>query len=322
MSAALLPALLLAAAPAAVAPDGAAPDAGGAGTYLLRYKFEADGSIRYRVDTAGRTEAKMKANDQLVRQSGSTVQRLDVLEAPAAGNAPGAAHDAPAGLIRIYSESIALSARFDENPPTAWDSASGEPAPEEFSQVAKMVGRPMCDLTVTAGGEVVAAAKRLPGEPAETVDPVAYRDLFPKLPEGRVAVGDRWEDLRSVKVKVAGLPTPWKVRRRFTLESVEGGVATIAVTVTPLPPPADVKVRQQLAGRCPGGTVTFDISRGIMLSQKAVSDDRIINFQGPGTMLHVTADHDQRLLKAGPTAELTAEAPAARVAAGPAGAAE
>ena len=225
--------------------------------------------------------------------------------------------------MRIYSESIALSSQFDQNPPVAWDSRAGGPVPEQFSQVARLVGEPMCDLTVTAGGDVTAAAKRLPGRPAETVDPAAYRDLFPRLPEDRVAVGDRWEDVRSVKVRVAGLPQPWKVRRRFTLESVSGDVATIAVKVTPLPPPGDVKVRQQLVGACPSGTVTFDLARGVMLSQRAVVDEQIVNFQGPGTLLHVETDHDQRLTGIGPTAELVAEGPAAaRTAAAPAPAAE
>ena len=305
MSAALLPALLLAAAPVADEPA----------THLLRYRFEADTSLRYAVDTAGRTDAKMKDLSQLVRSSGAGVQRMDVLEAPAAGNAPGAAHDAPCGLVRIYSEAIALSSRFDENPAVEWDSRDGEPAPEQFSQVARLVGEPMCDLTLTAGGEIVAAAKRLPGRPAETVDPAAYRDLFPRLPEDRVAVGDRWEDVQSVKVSVAGLPQPWKVRRRFTLDSVEGDVATISVKVTPVPPPRDVKVRQQLIGQYKSGTVTFDVARGAMLSLRAVVDEQIVNFQGVGTLLHVETDDDQRLVEIGPTAELIAAGPTARTAA-------
>ena len=111
-----------------------------------------------------------------------------------------------------------------------------------------------------------------------------------------------------MKVDVAGLPQPWKVRRRFTLQSVEGDVATIAVKVTPLPPPQDVKVRQQLVGSCPGGTVTFDIANGVMLSQKAVVDEQIVNFQGPGTLLHVETDFDQRLVKVGGTEAMIAEA--------------
>ena len=307
MSAVLLPALLLAAVPAGDPPaDGAADGP----TYLLRYRFDAGTSLRYKVDTTGLTDAKMKDHGQVVRQSGSTVQRLDVLEAPAAGNAPGAPHDAPCGLVRIYSESIALSSQFDDAPAKSYDSTAGGPVPPEFSQVAKVVGEPMCDLTLTAGGEVVAAAKRLPGRPAETVDPAAYRDIFPRLPVGRVAVGDRWEDVRTVKVDVGGIPHPWKVRRRFTLASVDGDVATIAAKVTPLPPPTDVKVRQQLIGRCPGGTITFDVGRGVMLAQKAEIDEQIVNFQGPGTLLRVATSHDQRLVKVGGTGPMTAESPA------------
>ena len=310
MTAPLLAALLLAPAADGTAGPAAADARADPQTYLLRYKFAPDTSLRYEIDTAGVTDSKTKGNDQRVVQSGGTVQRLDVLEAPAAGNAPGAAHDAPCALIRVTSESIRLSARFDDAEKQSYDSDAGLAAPAQFSQVAELVGEPMCDLTLTAGGEVVAAATRLPGRPVKTVDAAAYRDLFPRLPVGPVAVGEKWDDTVTVKVKTGSIPTPWKLRRRFVLEKVEGDVATIAVKVTPLPPPADVKVRQQLAGRCPAGTVTFGIAAGTLLTQKASVDEQIINFQGPGTMLRLSTDHDQRLLKVGPTASLLADSPA------------
>ena len=250
-------------------------------------------------------------------QSGTTVQRLDVLEAPAAGNAPNAAHDAVAGAAAGHpARRSSCGAQFDKEPAQEYDSTNGLVAPAVFAQVAGLVGEPMVDLTLTAGGEVTAAASHLPGRDGSEVDASVYRDLFPRLPADPVAAGESWEDVVTTKVQTGETARPWKLRRKFTLTGVEDGVATIAVKVTPMPPPVDTKVRTQLAGRCPRGTVTFDISRGAMLTQTATVDDQIVNFQGVGTLLHLVQTHDQRLTDSGPTAEMKASDPgkASRVA--------
>ena len=293
-----MPSLLLAALAFAPPAD--------ADTYLLRYKFEPNTSLRYDIDTASTMVSKIKGVTQTVRNSGSTTQRVDVTAGPAAP-AAGRAADGPdrtAGTVRVVSERIKLSMQFDADPPREYDSAIPGPVPEGFEAVASVVGAPLVELTVAAGGEVTQAESLLPS--AEGIDrdaTAAYRDLFPGLPEGRVAVGESWEERVTVRVRQGQgkLTKPWVLRRTSTLTGVENGVATIAVKMTPLPPPVDPRVREQLVGRCPRGTVTFDVADGRLLTQVATVDDQVINFRGAGSLLRVTTAYDQRLTETVPT---------------------
>ena len=306
MSAVLLPAVLFAVAPVADAPA----------THTLRYRFEPGTSLRYEIETRSTIYSKQAvqggaATEQTVRQTGRTVQRLDVL--PAKG-------DGGVATLRVVSETIKLSARETLNgiarPAAEWDSETGLLAPPEFAQVAKVVGVPMHDLTVRTDGEVVRADSHLPrpkGSPEPDGDPGQYRHLFPRLPEQPVAVGDAWEDRFTTKLEQERLPKPWTLRRQFTLEAVTDGVAVIRVKISPLPPPFDVDLRRQLAGRCPTGTVRFDIERGVMLGQTATVDSRVVNFRGAGTLLRIDNGHEQTLSASGPTAELAPSADLAPV---------
>ena len=282
-----------------------APPAAGAETYLLRYKFEPNTSLRYEIETASTMVSKIGEVTQTVRNSGSTTQRVDVLTGPAAPAAGRTADDPgrTAGTVRVVSERIRLSMQFDADPPREFDSAIPGPVPDGFEAVASVVGAPLVELTVAAGGEVTKAVSLLPGVGPDADATEAYRDLFPGLPEGRVAVGDSWEERVTTRVRegTGELTKPWVLRRTSTLTGVEDGVATIAVTMTPLPPPVDPHVRQQLVGRCPSGTVTLDVANGRLLSQVAKVDDQVINFRGAGSLLRVTTAHDQRLKETVPT---------------------
>ena len=293
-----MPSLLLAALAFAPPAD--------ADTHLLRYRFEPNTSLRYEIDTASTMVSKIGEVTQTVRSSGSTTQRVDVLAGPAAPAAGRSADDPArtAGTVRVFSERIKLSSQFNAEQPREFDSAIPGPVPEGFEAVASVVGLPLVELTVAAGGEVTKAESLLPG--AEGIDrdaTAAYRDLFPGLPEGRVAAGDSWEERVTVRVRegTGKLTKPWVLRRTSTLTGVEDGVATIAVTMTPLPPPVDPRVREQLAGRCPKGTVTFDIASGRLLTQVATVDDQVINHRGAGSLLRLTSAHDQRLTETVPT---------------------
>ena len=290
----------------------AAPLADAPAAHALRYRFEPGTSLRYEVVTSNVYDSKQTETAQKVRSGGTTVQRADVLDVP-----PGAA-----GRIRIHSESVKLSARFDDQPETSFDSTSPAPVPPGYEAAAAVADAALSELTIAPTGEVTRGVSLLPGadelDPAQTT--AAYRDLFPRLPAEPVAVGDSWTTDGTVKIAEGKLQKPWTLRRTSTLTAVENGVATIAVKIVPLPPPTDPEFRQQLAMRCPSGTVTFDVNRGVLLTSVAKVDDQIIGFRGPGSLLRLVSSHEQRLVGTGPTGELTADAPGAepRAAAAPA----
>lgn len=297
------------------APDAApAAPAEDAPTYLLRYRFTAGESLRNEITTAATIDSTVQGTRQTVHNAGTTTQRMDVLPLPADA-APGTA-----GVLRVHSERVRLSAQFDANPPTTYDSASSDPVPDGYQAVDRVAKAPLGELTVSELGEVTHAKSLLPG--MEDLDAeaaaAAYHDLFPRLPEGEVALGQSWVQKVKVRVTADGLPTPWLLRRRSTLTKVKDGVATIAVKITPLPPTIDPIIQEQLAMKCPAGLIEFDVAKGRIVSLRAEVDEQILGIRGAGSLLRLRSLHYQTLTESGPTATMTAprtaavEAPAVR----------
>ncbi len=106
------------------------------------------------------------------------------------------------------------------------------------------------------------------------------------LPQEQVEVGHQWQEPHRVKVKRAdGSAGNVETRRKFTLEKVKNGVATIVVkyqVLTPIDPP----IEAQLAQRLSSGKLYFDIDRGRVVSQQLDVDKRIVGFAGPTSRLH------------------------------------
>jgi hypothetical protein len=77
-------------------------------------------------------------------------------------------------------------------------------------------------------------------------------------------VGDEWSDDFKVKVTVSrNLSQKITLRRRYTLESVNGNVATIHQRIVEITPVQDPQIRAQLVQRTLEGTITFDLERGV-----------------------------------------------------------
>ncbi|QDT17350.1 hypothetical protein [Alienimonas californiensis] len=278
-----------------------ADPAGAAGPeYLLRYKFEPETSLRHEIVTTVTIDSVSQGAPQLVQNAGKTVQRMDVLPLPAD------AAEGTAGVLRVHSEKVKLSAQFDAQPPTSYDSEKDEPVVGGYEQVDAVAKAPLGELTVSDLGQVTHAVSLLPGmenlAPEEAAD--VYKDLFPRLPEERVAVGQSWVQTLKVRVQEGKLAKPWTLRRRSTLTKVENGVATIVVKITPLPPPTEPSFEEQLAMKCPAGLLEFDIETGRILTLRAEVDAEIVGFRGPGSLLKLKSLHYQKLIESGPTETL------------------
>jgi hypothetical protein len=118
-----------------------------------------------------------------------------------------------------------------------------------------------------------------------------------KLPDRPVAVGDEWDDSFDVDVEQqSGAKKQVRTRRLSTLESVQSGIATIAVEYQVLTPVSPF-VESQLVERMSKGTVRFDIARGRIASQQQDVDRRILGFSGETSVMHFVSRLEERLLK-------------------------
>jgi hypothetical protein len=113
-----------------------------------------------------------------------------------------------------------------------------------------------------------------------------------------VAVGDSWKQEFSLDVVIETPPykRPVTIQRKFTLLSVENGIATVDERTFVLTPPDDPKEEAQLLQRTPGGTFTIDIENGRLIQRELKIDNRVVGFQGPQTEMKVVGTRIDRYL--------------------------
>jgi hypothetical protein len=131
-----------------------------------------------------------------------------------------------------------------------------------------------------------------------------------RLPENPVAVGEEWSESFDVDVEQqSGAKLQVRTRRLCTLESVQNGIANIAVEYQVLTPVSPL-VESQLVERMSKGNVRFDIAKGRIASQMQDVDRRILGFSGKTSMMHFVSRLEERLLK--PNERLASQKSAAR----------
>ena len=182
-----------------------------------------------------------------------------------------------------------MTATSDGNT-AVYDSAHPEKASEEFAEVHETTRKPT-QVRVNALGKV------LPVEGA--ADPVT-NDLLFQLPAEAISVGSTWKEKFEsgvqIDAKTEKLMRPLHMERRFTLKSVDGGVASISMTTVCLSPIRDPFQESQVIQRKPGGILKFDIERGCLIDRDIRIDDKAVGFQGTGTAMTTRTIKIDRLI--------------------------
>jgi hypothetical protein len=118
------------------------------------------------------------------------------------------------------------------------------------------------------------------------------------LPAQPVAVGAKWNEPHQIFVETKGEKRKIETRRRFELESVQNGIATINATYQILTP-VEADVEAQLAQRLTSGTIRVDVEAGRIVSQQHDVDRRIVGFAGPASSMHYLSRFTERLVEDG-----------------------
>ena len=239
-------------------------------TYQLRFQF-----------TAGQTWQFVSQNDAAFvveyAQAKDTVTHTSMFlrHLTVVGVNPDGTADVELMLDRAYM--TAKNAGVN----SLYNSEDVEHIPTEFARVHDSIGKPT-KARLSPLGKVI---------PIENVkSAVDQIELLFQLPEQPIAIGATWKERFEVNVPLndeGKLFRSLKMERRFELQGVENGIATISLVTVCMSPLNDPFQESQLLQRQPNGTLKFDITKGTLVDRQLEIDDKVVGHQGPGSALTV-----------------------------------
>lgn len=265
-----------------------------AATYKLEYKFQKGDTIPYQVShDVTLTTQKGSASLTAIQQSNSW-KRYVVVEVDKDG----------AATLEPTIDRVKMSIRSGDKV-VAYDSASGETPPAAVRGIGESIGRALARVKVTPSGSLISARSLLakPGNQQRDGqdDAAAEGELnvlveFPKKP---LEIGEVWKDQLKVNVAVdRGLQKPITLQRQYTLQSVDGHLATISLKTSVLTLIKDPKLQVQLIQRTPSGTIVFDMEQGRIVSRKLNIDELVIGFAGGDSKIRAQSHRVEQLMPA------------------------
>ncbi len=268
------------------ASDVAAP---AAEKYLLRYKFAMGEVLRYDVTHATKTRNNMEGHTQEVETQSESVKSWKVTDVLPNGEME---------FIHVV-EWVKMTNDSPDTPTNTYDSREKADVSRGFEQVARAVGVPLSIVRIAADGKVTFREQKHPQPKVQEDMPITLG-----LPEGEIAVGEKWSHPYDVAVQRKSNATlQIQTRRVCKLREVKNGVAVIDVEYQILTP-VDPFVRAQLVERLTDGSVRFDLAKGRIISQEHNVDKRILGFAGKASSMHFVSRLQERLLPSEVTSEV------------------
>lgn len=241
-------------------------------TYLLRYKFQAGETLRWKVVDRKRTSTTISGSTQVAETINSSIKAWTVREVLADGTA----------TFEHLVESADMWQKLEGGEEVRYNSTTDEEPPAIYQTFAKSIGVGLSVVTLSATGEVLARKRNT------AVASVANEgQITIPLPRERVPVGHTWSFSHQVSVPLpSGAVKKVKTSQKFTLASVKHGVAVIEVANQILTPIHDPAIESQLIHRQSSGTVRFDVDAGRVLRQRMDLDKRVVGFHTAASSLH------------------------------------
>ena len=257
---------------------------------LLRYRFERGQFVHYEVSSKSKMILQAKQEVQTISESRSTRKHYRVVSVDDDGNA----------VLEPVIDHVLMEAQSDGHKPVVFDSDSSGPVPSQFSTVSKTVGQVLVRVRYTSRGEVDEVLPVTADSKAKAKDEESHKFLI-AFPEDEISPGEHWDDDFKVKVSVAGefkkpIYKSITIRRRYTLESIDGDVARISFATYPLSVDRDPHIRMQLVQRSLTGDVEFDLKTGVIRKWSSSGSGQVFNPFGPSSSAQASSSNVERLV--------------------------
>lgn len=254
--------------------------------HLLQYQFQPDELIRWKVTHIGTTETTIQGNTQTSKSRSVSTKQWRVTKVDDEGN-----------MTFTHSVSdVEMWQKLSDRPEVSYNSQADKEVPAEYQQVASTLGRPLATVTVSKNGQVI---DREGTTPAVNL---GFGDIVMLMPPQAVKIGSQWYEPSEIRGRLAdGTSKRIKVRKMYTLEKVQTGVATISVRTEVLTPINDAKLESQIIQQLSNGTIRFDVDAGRLLSKQMDWDETVVGFNGADSQLKYLARITEELVTTVPT---------------------
>ncbi len=256
----------------------------------LRYRFRPGQFVHYQVESASKMTLQAKQEVQTLEEKRSTRKHYRVVSVDDEGTA----------VLEPVIDHVLMEAQTDGALPVEFDSDSSEPVPPQFATVSETVGRVLVRVRYTPRGEIDEVIRVANDRDVKEEDVERHKFLV-AFPERKLAVGESWDDDFTVQVSISGdfkkpLYKPVTIRRRYTLKSIDDGIATIGFSTYPLSVDRDPQIRMQLVQRSLTGKVEFDIDRGVIRKWTSAGTGQVFNPFGPSSSAQASSSNIERLV--------------------------
>lgn len=260
--------------------------------YTLEYQFKPGQVLNYQT----RQSSQIKLNVQGQTFTSSTdlqmVKRWRVLES---SGTPGAQIEVT--NLEIQMQGSDGTKTFDV------DSRDPQKHPKEFEGLLAVVGKPLGVASVSPTGTVLHVKRLIDAEDMAA----GLGNLCLPLPEKPVTVGEPWKREFTLTVTPAdGERKIFTVLQKYTLETVEGPIATIVYNSVLKTPVNDPQIEVQLAQQLPSGTFEFNRQQGVVVSHTQKLEKNVVGYAGQGTAIDLAITFTEQL-QPPPTAKVQPE---------------
>jgi hypothetical protein len=243
----------------------------------LRFRFTKGEKIHFSVRHRMQMEVEFAAASEDVASVANSIRHFQVIDVDAEGNA----------TLEIVNDRAFMTARKSGEIATYDSTRPEEEVPPQFAMVAAMIGRPWVQIKVSPLGAVLGITS-LQGDAVENakVAEQQFEVLF-ALPKEPVAVGKEWRETLDVEVTVPPGPLKQivKLQRRYQLDELKDGMATISVKTIPISAGIDSQKEGQLIHKLWDGQIVFDVAQGRMVRRVQKINKEVAGFsEGQGLL--------------------------------------
>lgn len=257
--------------------------------HLLQYKFQPGEVVRWKVTHRARVNTTVSGTSQTAETTSDSVKVWKVLPSS----------DPKKIRFEHAVEKVEMRQKLTGREEVVYNSETDAKPPLGFEDAAKNVGVTLAIITIDRQGNVIERSQPQRGKAASDSD----GQIVVPLPAEAVPVGHVWSFPYDVNVTLrSGEARQVKTRQRFTLEEVNGGIATIGVETQVLSPVNNPEIEAQLIQRETSGKVRFDIAAGRIVGQQMDLDKSVLGFSGESSSLHYVMRFTEELLSGAKTA--------------------
>ncbi len=249
---------------------------------VLKYRFEADQTVHYIVSHKMIIRSQKGRATQTAKSDWTTYKHLRVIKIDPDETA----------TVETTIDRVEAVVQFDDEPPHKYDSSVDKTAPAPLRRVSESIGKPLAHTRFTTDGRLIstvsllgAAAGPLADSEAASDDP-SRKNFLITLPAGPVRIGESWKDSFVVKVSVPPkLQRNITLSRKYTLLTLENGLATIQLQTSVLTPVNNPEIEAQLIQRPQQGEILFDVAKGLIVSRTLRVNQEVSAFAGPNSTM-------------------------------------